>query len=376
MPNSNAVRLSGRQWLVAVVVLLTLMISAPSLWRYAESFGPGPDYRMPYELSSDYWLYRRYADWASARAKIAVIGDSVIWGHYVPPDATLSHYLNAQTGSDRFVNLGLDGTHPAALAGLIAHHTGNLAGRTVVLQFNPLWLTSEKHDLQTMKEFHFNHAKLVPQFVPKIPCYRASLATRLWSVTERHVPFFSWTSHLKIAYLEGMDLPRWTLQHPYDNPLTALSQGRPEPNENAPEQPSLASDRQQRDVAWVTLDRSLQWRFFRRTVKRLRQRGCRVFVLVGPLNEHMLNEQDSATYDQMKEGIETWLRANGIPYSLPDPLPISFYADLSHPLPEGYARLAGELLKEPAFESTIPTDRQTETPSDTSLPDQNPRVTD
>ena len=360
MPNSNAVRLSGRQWLLTAGILLALIVAAPALWRHVESFRPGPDYRIPYELSSDYWLYRCYSDWAAAREKIAVIGDSVIWGHYVRPDATLSHYLNAATGSDRFVNLGLDGTHPAALQGLIAHYAGSVAGRTVVLQFNPLWLTSEKHDLQTSKEFHFNHAKLVPQFVPKIPCYRASLSTRLWAVTERHVPFFSWTSHLKIAYFEGNDLPGWTLQHPYDNPLARRASLVPRSlhieDRNVPrgmDDEERVTNLKSTNVAWVTLDRSLQWRFFRRTIEQLRERDCRVFVLVGPLNEHMLDEQDAATYDRIKHGIETWLQTNDVPHLVAPPLPVSLYADFSHPLADGYAQLAAQLLQEPAFKSTV-----------------------
>ena len=78
-----------------------------------------------------------------AQNKILVVGDSVIWGHYVPPNETLAHYLNEFSGTlppGRFANLGLDGTHPAALAGLLRHHGAGLSGRTVVLQFNPLWL--------------------------------------------------------------------------------------------------------------------------------------------------------------------------------------------------------------------------------------------
>jgi hypothetical protein len=353
MPNSNTVRLTGRQWLAAGGILLALMLSAPRLWRHAERFHPGPDYRIPYEFSSDYWLYRRYSDWAGDREKIAVIGDSVVWGHYVSPDATLSHYLNAATGSDRFVNLGLDGTHPAALQGLLAHYTGRLAGRAVVLQFNPLWLTSEKHDLQTPKEFHFNHAKLVPQFAPKIPCYRASLSTRLWAVTERYVPFFSWTSHLKIAYFNDMDLPGWTLQHPYDNPLarrsSLITRDRHVEDGDVPG----ATDVKTIDVAWVTLDSSLQWRFFRHAVEQLCRRGCRVFVLVGPLNEHMLNDEDAATYERIKGGIRTWLEAHNMPHAVPSPLPVALYADLSHPRADGYAQLAAEILRGPALESIV-----------------------
>lgn len=363
MPDSNAIRVSSRQWLAVAGILLALMLAAPALWRHVEPFRPGPDYRIPYELSSDYWLYRRHSDWASAQDKIAVIGDSVVWGHYVRPDETLSHYLNIESDSDHFVNLGLDGTHPAALAGLVAYYARGLTGRTVVLHFNPLWLTSERHDLSTPKEFRFNHPNLAPQFVPPIPCYRASLATRLWAVIERYVPFFSWTSHLHIAYFDGMDLPRWTLEHPYANPLGRIADYRlqiadsgPRAHRQIENPPSEIPNPKSTDVAWVALDKSLQWRFFRRAVARLRRRECDVYVLVGPLNEHMLNEEDAAAYKEIENGVATWLQENDVPHLMPACLPASLYADLSHPVAAGYARLAAVLCQSPPFRAIVPSD--------------------
>ena len=29
------------------------------VWKHIERFDTGPDYRIPYALSSDYWLYQR-----------------------------------------------------------------------------------------------------------------------------------------------------------------------------------------------------------------------------------------------------------------------------------------------------------------------------
>jgi hypothetical protein len=144
---------------------------------------------MPYELSSDYWLYGRYGRQLCHQDKTLVVGDSVIWGHYVPPEQTLSHYLNELSGDEQFANLGLDGTHPAALEGLLRYHGPALCGRTIVLHFNPLWMSSAKHDLQTEKEFHFNHPELVSQFAVRIPCYKASFGQRLRIAVRRTIPF-------------------------------------------------------------------------------------------------------------------------------------------------------------------------------------------
>ncbi len=357
MPNSNAVRLTGRQWLLVGFVLIVMLLWTPSLWNRVERFTPDTDYRVPYTLSSDYWLYGRYSDLARGQNKVPIIGDSVIWGHYVKPDQTLSHYLNEAVGSERFANLGLDGTHPAALQGLVEHYAGDVTGRTVVVQFNPLWITSAKHDLQTTKEFHFNHPKLVPQFGSKVPCYRASFSARLWAAIETRSDFFSWTAHLKTAYLQGLDLPTWTIQHPYNCPVTALTQVLPEPKNAPPEEPTSWVDRgaKQYPVTWVELESSLQWGFFKHAVERLRDRGANVFVLVGPFNEHTLNEKDAATYVTIKNKIEVWLQSNNIPHLIPSTLPAELYADTSHPLAPGYALLAQELLAEPTFQSVIGT---------------------
>ncbi len=351
--NSNAVFLSGRQWLIVGAAMLILVVTAPTLWQRVELFEPGADYRIPYKLGSDYWLYARHSHEARDQRRIPLIGDSVIWGHYVPPDQTLSHHLNAALGSEQFANLGLDGTHPAALGGLVEHYAGEISGQSVVIHFNPLWITSAKHDLQTAKEFHFNHPKLVPQFTTKIPCYKASTASRLKTAIGHHIPFLAWTAHLRIAYFDGADLQRWTLQNPYACPAAALTSGLPSPESTAPDEGSSWLDRggKQRRIGWVDLDGSLQWRFFQNTVKRVQDQGGKVFVLVGPYNEHMLDAESAATYGQIKEEIEAWLQEAKIPHLIPPPLPSALYADSSHPLAEGYALLAQQLLKDPSFQS-------------------------
>ncbi len=352
---SHVVRLSGRQWLLVTVVLLGVVGLGPTVWSHFEGFTAGSDYRLPYELSSDYWLWRRHCGQACEQGRILVVGDSVIWGHYVPPNESLAHYLNEFSGADHFANLGLDGTHPAALAGLLKYYGAGLSGRTVVLHFNPLWLSSPKHDLQTDKEFRFNHAELVSQFAVKIPCYKASTAQRLRIVAGRSLSFANWVSHLRTVYYQGKDLKTWTLEHPYDCPVMPVTGGLPQPG-GIPE-PSggtwVDKGAKKQSLSWVTLDSSLQWRFFRQAIEGLRRRGNKVFVLVGPFNEHMLNEADAATYSQIKTQAAAWFQQNAVPYFVPEPLPAAHYVDASHPIGEGYASLAKQLLEQPAFQSLL-----------------------
>lgn len=193
---SNAVRLSLWQWLVVGLAGLALVLFAPALWKRAEAFPDEPDYRVPYDLSTDYWLYQRHAEVAAGRCDTFLIGDSVIWGDYVTPHQTLSHYLNERAGRARFANLGLEAAHPAALAGLVEHYAGPVRGRKVVLLCNPRWMIDPTQDLQGTEDFRFGHPDLVPQFVPRIPCYNPGqwppwkdTSERLGHVIDRNVAF-------------------------------------------------------------------------------------------------------------------------------------------------------------------------------------------
>ena len=266
---------------------------APSLWHRAEKFALEPDYRIPHDLSNDYWLYERFAGLAADHYDTLLIGDSVVWGEYVTRQETLSHYLNELAGQERYANLGLDGAHPLALGGLVEYYAESVSGKNVLLQCNPLWMSSRRADLQDDKADEFNHPRLVPQFAPSIPAYKAEISPRLGVLVERRLPFSSWTTHLQQAYYDRTDIPGWTLEHPYDNPLTPLTRGLP-PSDNTRRhlpQPWYKSGITKQDYPWVDLETSLQWQAFQGVVELLQQRGNRVFVLVGPFNEHLLTPE-------------------------------------------------------------------------------------
>ncbi len=351
---SNEVRLSVRQWFLAVAVLVVLYHLVPAAWQRMEPFEPGADYRVPYRLADDYWTYDRYCRKVVTPDKTLVIGDSVVWGHYVGKDQTLPHYLNRLSGSDRFVNLGVDGIHPAAMAGLLDCHGRAIANREVILHCNLLWMSSTRHDLSIKKEFAFNHARLVPQFSPKIPCYRESLAGRLGIVIERNLSIYGWVRHLSIAYFDNSDLPRWTMEHPYANPAAAVTLQLPSPDEppipKPVAEPWVAQGIGPANFPWVELEESLQWDRFKEALETLQARGNSVFVLVGPLNEHMLTDESRRTYTRLKSEVSAWLAANNVRHYVPETLPTKTYADASHPLAEGYQTLAEMLLESEAFE--------------------------
>ncbi|HZE97860.1 MAG TPA: hypothetical protein VE981_12605 [Planctomycetota bacterium] len=345
--SSNSFALSGRQWAGLAFFTVAVYLLAPLAWRRAEKLEAGPDYRIPYELSSDYWLWSRMATQAAATHDTILVGDSVVWGQYVRPGETLSHYLNALEGRDRYANLGLNGSYPAALAGLVEHYGGAIRGKRVILHCNPLWLSSPKVDLREDEELHFNHLGLIPQFSSRIPGYKEEVSRRIGKVVDRNVPFNGWTNHLQIAYFGGASIPGWTLDHPYESPFKPLSAGLPSPADKAESNPvpwTQTDIPKRNDMAWVDLAGSIQWASFQRVVDLLQQRGNTVLVVIGPYNEHLLKESSRVKYQELQRGIEDWLKERKVAYVAPAPLPSDQYGDASHPLSAGYALLAKELV--------------------------------
>jgi hypothetical protein len=347
---SNSIQLTGGQWAFVGIFTLAMILFTPSLWKQVQTFEPATDYRIPHELSNDYWLYDRWSRLATEQYDWLLIGDSVIWGEYVTPNQTLSHYLNDRAGGQRFANLGLDGADPVALAGLVEHYAQRVASKNVLLHCNPLWMSSPRRDYQDEKYFDPSHSRLLPQFSSRIPGYKEDISTRLGIMVERRVPFSSWTSHLQTAYFGGTDIPNWTREHPYENPVEPITKGLPSPDESLRHLPIpwFKSGIPKQDYPWIELTGdppSLQWEAFQRTVRILQQRGNHVFVMIGPFNEHLLEPESLERYQEVKTTIVNWLEDSRVAYLAPAALPSDLYGDASHPLAAGYANLAEHLIK-------------------------------
>lgn len=358
--SSNAVRLSVWQWLLVAGIIAVLVIALPPVWRNLEAFSSPIDYRIPYDSSEDYWLFKQHCRAVCDQNKTMVIGDSVIWGHYVDRDQTLSHYLN-QIGKDRvvnsgkdrfvslgkshFVNLGLDGSHPMALLGLMKYYGRSIKDEKIILHMNLLWLSSEEADLQTGKEFPFNHPRLVPQFKPHIPCYAVSVSNKIGIMIERSIPLLQLVRHLQVAHFDNINLPLWTLENPYSNPLRQISikSHRLEKETDVDARSRTTGNQVQQSLPWVEFETSLQWWAFEQLLELLEDRGNDVFVFVGPLNEHVLNPESIQRYRELLIKAEHRLKEMNVKYSLLPLLDRDMYADTSHPLPQGYALLAEQI---------------------------------
>ena len=98
---SNAVRLSPAEWVVALLLAGALLYAIPHVWERAEPVPIATDHRIPFRLSEDYWMYDRACRAVCGRGRILVVGDSVVWGHYVAPEETFTHHLSALAGEAR-----------------------------------------------------------------------------------------------------------------------------------------------------------------------------------------------------------------------------------------------------------------------------------
>ncbi len=345
--SSNAERLTMREGLgVLFFVALAASFVGP-VWAKLEGFEPSDDYRIPYAQSDDYWLFERYCAEAGEPDKTFVIGDSFVWGQYVGREESLSHFLNVESGADQFVNAGLDGAHPLALEGLIRHHCPALRHHDVILHLNLLWMSSTQADLKTAPGSRINHPRLIPQFAPRIPGYDASYSDRIGVVMGRLIPSTAWSHHIRSSYFSSTDLPYWTLENPYSNPVRQITLVPPEPENQAHRQgqPWFDGMGGKQDLPWIDLETSLQWKAFTRLLRLLETRGNSLFILVGPLNEHMLESASLSAYRVLVSAVEANLLNRGSPFYLAPVLPSEMYADLSHPLGEGYSLLAEGLWR-------------------------------
>ena len=369
---ASTMRLSMRQWLSVAVASLTLSLLVPRLWFGSLRWDAAADYRIPYAVSKDYALYRQHLTrQAAVSDAVFVVGDSVVWGEYVGPSGTLSHFLSARDPQHDYVNAGINGLFPLALEGLIQHYGQPIRDRQVVLHCNLLWMSSPEADLSVDKERVFNHVDLVPQLLVDIPCYRADLTTRFARAMGNQLPHLQWVRHLQVAHFDGQSIPAWTLQddgrypasypHAYENPFSRLSLDAPREDRDDPQRGSTSTrhrswvdaGRAQQTFAWVTPETSLQWKAFQRLCHVLTARGNRVFVVVGPFNEHMVKMENRSSLDELRQVVRVWLEAQDIPFCEPAVLPSDLYGDASHPLTEGYDLLAERLLANQRYRDWI-----------------------
>lgn len=340
-----ALKLSTREWLLVALVVTAAVAIAPFIPFRAKSPTIEKDYRIPYRLSSRYEVYRRFTALAARQYPTLIVGDSVIWGQCAARDQTLSHHLNELTRQPRFANAGLDAMHPIALEALLQYHAPAIERKDVVLHLDPLWMM-----VPPETEDHFVRGLLFlrPGLVPRLAADFSSAIKKeiheAAGMLVRRSPIAGWAERFADTRL---DFLAWSLDHPYESPLRAISAALP-PSEDSHSlrlTPWNGSPDAMLDMTWPALDEHPQWAAFVRTLDLLQARSNRVLVLIGPINEPMMHPPMRVGYQAFKQAIQDRLQARGIRSYLAPALPTEQFTDICHPLGSGYEMLAREFLK-------------------------------
>ncbi|MDD8015377.1 MAG: hypothetical protein PHX45_06755 [Acidobacteriota bacterium] len=355
--NSNHVILSGREWIFTVILFLIIGFVLYFGWYHWEELPLESDFRSTCweERMSDYWAYSQWGRAARARHRVLLIGSSVIWGQEVPHDETLSHYLNDELGAEDVANMGIDGLTNAAMTGLFKHYGRFLRGADVILEFNPLWMSSPRRDLRGKGSdlWQFHHPRLVPQLDRRISYYRG-INERVGYLLENDLKLPPFVRHLMVNYFENKSVAAWLMDHPYRLPPGAITfRAAPMMKEKQGLGTSWSSRKEAEiwDNPFLSLDESIQWEFYLKALRLLRNKGCRVFILLGPYNTHCLTEKSRERGRAMIEAVKHRLDEMGYPYfdTTKGFLPSDQFADQCHLLKGGHMLLARALVDDAAF---------------------------
>ncbi len=339
-----------RYMIYTTIAAIILCAVIPALVPLTGDQVLSPEYRLPYYLGEDYFLYKKYVEAASAYKTIPVIGDSVIWGHYTSDSDTITAQMNRMPRGEEFCNMGIDGIHPAVMYGLVENYCGRLNGKKIIVGINLLWMSSPRHDLTGAKNSEINHRMLLPQFTTIIPAYAPSFEERLSHVIKRNRPFLLWLDHLKLTKFREKSLYRWSMDNPSESMLSFFHPEKRTYEIPAPmDTVKLAAQK----ADWVIPEKSLQWSYTLKTLKLLKDRGNSVLAIITPFNIHMLTDESAKQHSEIVNEMRDILLQEGITVVVPEIPQRGEFADSSHPTAEGYKTIAKNLLKNRDFNAFI-----------------------
>jgi hypothetical protein len=340
-----ALKLSMREWLLVALVVTAVVAVAPFIPFRARAPKIEKDYRIPYALSARYEIYRRFTALSAKQYPTLLVGDSVLWGQCAPRDQTLSHHLNELTKQPRFANAGLDAMHPLALEALLEHHAPAIERKDVVLHFDPLWLMMERDEPpKTLRGVLFHRPGLVPRLAADFSSALKKGINEAGAMLVRRSPLAGWAERFSDTRL---DFLAWSLDHPYESPLQAISAALPPSEDSHPLRltPWNGTPDAMLDMTWPVLEEHPQWAAFERILDLLHVRSNRVLVLIGPMNEPMMRPAMRVGYQTLKQTVQERLKARGVRTYLAPALPTELFTDICHPLGAGYELLARDFLK-------------------------------
>jgi hypothetical protein len=349
-----AVRVRALAFMAATLVLVEVAfrVAAPS-WVPA-------DFRLP---DRTLWGIDEFV--ASTKGapgvRIAVVGDSVVWGGFADRDQTLSARMDADYASAgrrvHAFNFGMNGAHSNDLYPLVEVLAGEGAADLVVINFDYRFYRDGpiQHRYPQLLQMAASSAGtdadmlLVPfadideKAVPASPAdsiapsgseqLAKELVSRVSSIAARR--------EYILAVTIG-DKPSTALARTVETAVPRLL-GRPLWTKRTAAQLDLATLRSDFAVPPLTAD-SAYVRYLLASVRSARAHGVRVVVFAGPLDRTLLGANDlydPALYAANLAVVGDLVRSEGGEFlDLTDTVPPEEIRDSHHPMPQGYARLA------------------------------------
>jgi hypothetical protein len=293
---------------------------------------------------------------ASPGVRVAVVGDSVVWGGFADRDQTLSARMDRDYADEgrqvHSFNFGMNGAHANDLYPLVAVLAGREAVDLLVINFDyrfyrPSGVTERYPRLWQMA------AAYVPAGDATLAPAPGPIVTPPEGIEARSARLLASVSAISARreYLLAVTLG--------EKPSTALAQaagtaiprllGRPVWTKRPAAQLDLTALRSDFDVPPLT-QQSTYVRYLVAAVRLARARGIPVVVFAGPMDTALLRSNDiydPAMYRANIDAVRGLVQREGGEFvDLTDSLPADEIRDSHHPLPTGYARLARVLEKE------------------------------
>lgn len=339
-----------RALLIALAVLAVLDVAL----RVVGPPSPPRGYRIPDRTTAGYDSYVAALK-AEQPARVAVVGDSVVYGTFALPPDTLSAQLTdvfAEKGIDaRAHNFGLSGAHATDYLPLVADLATEDAADVIVINFDYRFFDASESLTRRYPELYVRALEGLPEstVLAREPLMRPSAeATRTFDEVASDAVGRVWALYGMREYLASVllgDPPKRSAELASADWRAGLA-GRELYTKRSTAQLDAKEVREAFDVAPFTPDNPHLARLAL-ALDVAKATDTPVFVFAGPVDAKLLDEQgwwDRAAYEANLAIVRALVTQHyGVWLDYTDALEPAQLADTHHPLAPGYRTLAEEL---------------------------------
>jgi hypothetical protein len=285
--------------------------------------------------------------------RVAILGDSIIWGGFAERSETLSaHLQKSYRSEDRKVdvyNLGMNGAHANDMLPVIADLVEGQAADAIVVNFDMRFYT-EPTIVRRYPELYDKAPSTLSSVAPDLleqgaqPASTVPLEKKLGEGAGRVWRLYALRDYLAAA-LFG-DNPASALNHRM-NRLRADLFGPPLYGKKSPSGLPLGEIKKAFDAPPMTAD-NVNIRYLTAALDIARRQGVPVVVFAGPVDSELLDSQhlwDRSAYEANLERVRKIVESHGAEfYAYTDAVPREFIGDSHHPLGPGYEILARAMM--------------------------------